>query len=65
MKKAVLKLYIKRRLRPLFVAEIYDDVESTIKDLIDTLNDTTNTVITFGNITFARELFKWLKIRYS
>ena len=64
MKKAVLKLYIKRRFRPLFVAEIYDDIQTTVDELIEKLNNTTNTVITFGNITFARELFKWIKIKF-
>ena len=65
MKKAILKLYVIKRVRPLFVAEIYDDVDKTVEKLIADLNDRSVSVITFGSITFKKELFKWLKVIYK
>ena len=65
MKKAILKVYIKKRLRPLFVAEIYDDVEKTVEDLKTKLNDRSINVISFGNITFAKDMFKKFEVIYK
>ena len=65
MKKAILKVYLIKRIRPLFVAEIYDDVDKTVEKLIADLNDRSVSVITFGSITFKKELFKWLKVIYK
>lgn len=65
MKKAILKLYVAKKLRPLFVADIYDDIEATINDLLNQLNDRSKFVITFGNLTFRREDFRLLKIFYK
>lgn len=65
MKKAILKLYIIKRLRPLFVAEIYDDIDKTVEKLITDLNDRSLSVITFGNLTFKKELFKMFKVIYK
>jgi hypothetical protein len=65
MKKAILKVYVIKRIRPLFVAEIYDDVDKTVEKLIADLNDRSMSVITFGSITFKKELFKWLKVIYK
>lgn len=65
MKKAILKLYVKKRIRPLFVAEIYDDIDKTIDLLKAQLNDRSLYVISFGSITFAKDLFYKFEINYK
>ena len=65
MKKAILKLYIINRIRPLFTADIYDDVDKTIDKLIEDLNDRSKEVITFGSLTFKKSLFRMFKVEYK
>lgn len=65
MKKAIIKLYIEKKVAPLFIAEIYENVEETVNKLLADLNDRTLYVITFGNLTFKKELFRMLKVEYK
>lgn len=65
MQKAILKVFIEKRIRPLFVAEIYDDVEKTLEDFHDQLNDPANFVIKFGQLTFKKSLYHHDEVTYK
>lgn len=65
MQRAVLKVFIKGKIRPLFVVDIYNDVEKTIEDFKKSLNDSSKTIIEFGQISFDRSLFHHLEIIYK
>lgn len=65
MQKAILKVFIEKKLRPLFVAEIYDDVEKTLEDFHKQLNDSANFVIKFGQITFKKSLYHHDEVIYK
>lgn len=64
MQKAIIKLYIKNRRFRLFRCEIADDAERVIKDLIDKLNDRSLDTVTFGQVVFRREEFRYFEIKY-
>ena len=64
MQKAVLKVYIEKRRRPLFEAEIYDNVEETLSDFVTQLNGPTF-VISFGQISFKKELFHHFEVTFK
>ena len=65
MQKAILKVFIEKRIRPLFVAEIYDDVEKNLEDFHKQLNDQNNFVIKFGQITFKKSLYHHYEVIYK
>ena len=63
--KVFLKLFIKGKISPLFVCEIADDAEKTIKSLDDKLNDEKVSVIHFGQVCFNRREFRYYQIEYK
>lgn len=65
MQKAILKVFIEKKFRPLFVAEIYDDVEKTLEDFHKQINDPANFVIKFGQITFKKSLYHHDEVIYK
>ena len=65
MQKAKIKLYVRKKLFPLFECEITDDIEASLKELQDKLNDRSADTIKFGQICFKREDFRYFEIRYT
>lgn len=65
MQKAILKVFIERKKKPLFEAEIYDDVEKTLDDFQKQLDDNTRFTIKFGQICFRKALFHHYEIYYK
>jgi len=65
MQKVILKVYIEKKLKPLFVAEIYDTVDETLENFQKQLNDNSKYIITFGRIAFKKSLFHHYEIIYK
>ena len=65
MQKATLKVFIEKKRRPLFVVEIYEEVEQTINEFHKQLNDENNFVIKFGQISFKKSLYHHDEIIYK
>lgn len=65
MQKARLKVFVKKRIRPLFVVDIYNDVEKTIEDFKKDLNDNSKFTVEFGQVCFNRQLFRYLEVKYK
>ncbi len=65
MQKAILKVFIEKRARPLFVAEIYDDVEKSLEEFHKQFNDPSNFIIKFGQITFKKSLYHHDEVIYK
>ena len=63
MQKTRLKVYIKGKIKPLFVADIYDDVNKTIDDFYGQLNDTSTVIVKFGQLAFDKKLFHHYEIK--
>ena len=60
--KVILRVFIKGKRRPLFECEIVDHAEDTINDFVKKLNDSSTTVICFGQVCFARSEFRYYEV---
>ena len=65
MSKATLKVWLTDSKKPLFAADIYDDIDKTIDDFANQVSDRGNFLVRFGSIAFKRELFHHYEIEYS
>lgn len=65
MQKAILKVFIENKRLPLFVVEIYDEVEKTLNEFHKQLTDENNFTIKFGGITFKRSLYHHDEVIYK
>ena len=65
MQKALLKVYIQGKKKPLFECEIVDNVEDNLKKLMDQVNDKSLETVQFGQVGFKRSLFSHYEINYK
>lgn len=65
MQKAILKVFIEKKIRPLFTAEIYDDIEKNLEDFHSQLNDPNCFVVKFGQLTFKKSLYHHDEVIYK
>ena len=63
--KVILRLFIKGKRRPLFECEIVNDAEGIIKDLEKQLNNKENKIISFGQVCFATDEFRYFEILHK
>lgn len=63
MQKIILKIYIKNKKLPL--CEVNVESDEIVDKLYEELNDTSKTVIKFGQIVFAISEFRYLTIIYK
>lgn len=57
MQKTVLKVFIEQKRRPLFVVDLYDDVEKSIEEFEKQLENKDKFIIKFGSISFKKSLY--------
>ena len=65
MQKAIFKVYIKGKIKPIIKAEIYEEVEKTVEDFHNQLNDRTISVVSFGQLSFSKELYHHDELYYK
>lgn len=65
MQKTILKLYLKNSKKPLFTAELLDDGEEILNELVRNLNDENIFVIKFGKVVFNKNEFHHYEIIYK
>ena len=64
MQRVIIKFYVKGRKRPLFKAQIIEDVEETIEKLNKDLNDPKIKSVRFAQICFNKDIYHHFEIKY-
>lgn len=64
MQKAILKIYIEGKRKPLIEADIIDEENKLLEDFKNKLNSNDN-IIVFDRIGFKKDLFRYYTIEYK